>query len=82
MWAEVKRPLSKRDGRTSVNKIGQTDRSSGRKRHLKFLIGDNRDNDQTNVERRRECGGNKGDAKERIVIFQFPNDLFPVRLLV
>jgi len=43
---EAKHSLSKRDGRTLVNKIGQTDRSSGRKRHLKFLIGDNRDNDQ------------------------------------
>lgn len=53
MWIEVKRSLPKRDGRTSVNKIGQTDRSSERKRHLKFLIGDNRDNDQTNVERWR-----------------------------
>lgn len=77
MRVEVKRPLPKRDGRTSVNKIGQTDRSDGRKQHLKFLIGDNRDNDQTNAETE-----NKRDTKERMVIFQSSNDLFPVCLLV
>ncbi|EZA62877.1 hypothetical protein X777_04586 [Ooceraea biroi] len=38
--------LPKRDGDSPVNKIGQTDRSSGRKRHLKLLIEDNRDNDR------------------------------------
>lgn len=40
------RTLPKRDGGNPLNKIGQTDRSSGRKRHLKLLIEDNRDNDR------------------------------------
>lgn len=40
------RTLPKRDGGNPLNKIGQTNRSSGRKRHLKLLIEDNRDNDR------------------------------------
>lgn len=47
-----------------VNKMGQTDRSSGRKRHMKLLIEDNRDNDQER-NKWRETRSARGREREK-----------------